>query len=758
MAKYLVIVESPAKCKTIEKFLGKDYVLTASYGHVRDLPNKKLGVDIKDNFKPAYTNLKEKSKTIKEISTLAKKSDIIYLATDPDREGEAIAWHIINAAKLPKTKIKRIVFNEITEKALKGALLNSRQVNEQLVNAQQARRVLDRLIGYKLSPVLSTKIQRGLSAGRVQSVAVKIVCDREREILAFVPQEYWTIEASLNKDADVIKANLFAKDTPQNKLTIENETQATDIENDLLASDFSVDDIATKRIQRKPAPPFITSTLQQEASRKLNWSSKKTMLIAQKLYEGVMIDGEQISLITYMRTDSTRLSDDAIKMGSNFIEKNYSDKYLAKRQNPKTKKQNVQDAHEAVRPAYIDYPPKKIEAQLENDYYKLYKLIWDRYLASLMNPAEIDRTTVTIKASKNNYLLKTIGNVVVFDGFTVIYSEGKDDETDDHDNVKKLPPFKKGDSLTKKEILKEQKFTTPPPRFTEASLVKELEEQGIGRPSTYAPTMSVVQDRGYIKKEGKKLQPTDLGMVVNEQLEAYFDNIIDIKFTASMENQLDDIQDGKHDWQDIVKSYYMPLDDKIKNAYDKMEKVDFGQRVLGIDPESGNEVIAKIGRFGPMIQIGRGNNEKDEKPKFAGLLKGQEIETITLEEALELFTFPKHIGAYEGEDVTVNLGKYGPYVKVAKTFVSIPAELSISSVTIDDAIKLIEEKKEKDANKTIHDFSENDPPIYVLNGPYGAYIKIGKRNFRIPKDVEPKSLTIEKCIEISKNQPKRKKK
>ena len=482
------------------------------------------------------------------------------------------------------------------------------------------------------------------------------------------------------------------------------------------------------------------------------------MLIAQKLYEGVMIDGEQISLITYMRTDSTRLSDDAIKMGSNFIEKNYSDKYLAKRQNPKTKKQNVQDAHEAVRPAYIDYPPKKIEAQLENDYYKLYKLIWDRYLASLMKPAEIDRTTVTIKASKNNYLLKTIGNVVVFDGFTVIYSEGKDDETDDHDNVKKLPPFKKGDSLTKKEILKEQKFTTPPPRFTEASLVKELEEQGIGRPSTYAPTMSVVQDRGYIKKEGKKLQPTDLGMVVNEQLEAYFDNIIDIKFTASMENQLDDIQDGKHDWQDIVKSYYMPLDDKIKNAYDKMEKVDFGQRVLGIDPESGNEVIAKIGRFGPMIQIGRGNNEKDEKPKFAGLLKGQEIETITLEEALELFTFPKHIGAYEGEDVTVNLGKYGPYVKVAKTFVSIPAELSISSVTIDDAIKLIEEKKEKDANKTIHDFSENDPPIYVLNGPYGAYIKIGKRNFRIPKDVEPKSLTIEKCIEISKNQPKRKKK
>lgn len=758
MAKYLVIVESPAKCKTIEKFLGTDFKLTASYGHVRDLPSKKLGVDIKNNFEPSYANLKDKSKTIKEIADLAKKSDIVYLATDPDREGEAIAWHIIHAAKLPKNKIQRIVFNEITEKALKNALDSCRTVNEKLVDAQQARRILDRLIGYKLSPVLSTKIQRGLSAGRVQSVAVKIICDKERQILAFIPEEYWVIEASLLKNKEDIQTTLFAQKTTDNKLSIHKESDAQAVENDLSQSQFKVQDITTKRIQRKPAPPFITSTLQQEASRKLNWSAKKTMLIAQKLYEGIQLNGEQTSLITYMRTDSTRLSDDAIQMGTDFIKKNYSNEYLSKQHATKTKKKAIQDAHEAIRPAYITYPPAEIESYLERDHFKLYKLIWDRFLASLMSPAQIDRTTVIVEASVNNYLLKTTGNVVVFDGFTAIYSEGKDTDESDESKLKKLPVLTKGETLAKKDIIKEQKFTTPPARFTEASLVKELEEQGIGRPSTYAPTLSVIQDRGYISKDGKRLLPTELGMVVNEQLEQYFNHIIDIKFTASMENQLDDIQDGKHQWQDIVKSYYMPLDEKIKNAYENMEKVNFGERTLGIDPKTGNEVFAKIGRFGPMIQIGRGKNEKDEKPKFAGLLKTQDIDTITLEEALNLFSFPKEIGTYENESLTVNLGKYGPYLKYASTFVSIPQDMDLNTISIDDATKLILEKKEKDANKTIHDFSDQSPPIYVLNGPYGAYIKIGKKNFKIPKDVDPKELTVEKCIDISKNQPKSKKK
>ena len=756
MTKYLIIVESPAKCKTIEKFLGKDYKLAASYGHVRDLPSKKLGVDIKNNFEPTYSNMKDKSKTIKDISSLSKKSDIIYLATDPDREGEAIAWHIIHAAKLPQSKLKRIVFNEITEKALKSALDHCRDVDVNLVNAQQARRVLDRLIGYKLSPVLSTKIQRGLSAGRVQSVAVKILCDREREIIAFIPEEYWTIELDLLKDTAPITVKLFAKGDPRSKLTVSNETQATTITDALKQANCTVHDVNTKRLQRHPAPPFITSTLQQEASRKLNWTAKRTMIVAQRLYEGVDIKGEQVSLITYMRTDSTRLSDDAIAMGTHYIQSHYSEKYLAKKKPSTKKKQNIQDAHEAVRPVYITHPPDSIKDDVDPEYYKLYKLIWDRYLASLMTAAEIDRTTATIVATHDDsYFFRTTGNVIVFDGFTKIYSEGKDDSDDDTAS-KKLPPLIKGDSLEKKDIRKEQKFTTPPARYTEASLVKELEEKGIGRPSTYAPTMSVIQDRGYVEKEGKRLAPTKLGMVVNEQLEHYFENIIDISFTATMETQLDDIQDGKHEWQDVVGNYFEPLEGKIKHAYDHMEKINFGERMLGIDPDSGKEVYARIGRFGPMIQIGKPKTDDDEKPKFAGLLKEQSLDTITLEEALALFQYPKHIGDFEGAEVMIHLGKYGPYLKTKKEFVSIPTDHDPAQLTIEQAIPLIEEKREKDANKTIQEFNEHDPPIQILNGPYGPYIKMNKRNFRCPKDVDPKTLSLESCLDIIKNQPKTK--
>ncbi|RAP32172.1 DNA topoisomerase I, partial [Candidatus Marinamargulisbacteria bacterium SCGC AG-414-C22] len=460
-------------------------------------------------------------------------------------------------------------------------------------------------------------------------------------------------------------------------------------------------------------------------------------------------------------TDSTRISDDAKAAAKQYITDTYSEKYLAQSAKKSSSKKNIQDAHEAVRPVYISHKPQRIENDLTSEQFKLYKLIWDRFIASQMANADIDRTQITTQAthSDKTYFLKTIGNVTVFDGFTRIYLEGKDDADDSNNEQKILPAVLKNDDLTKKDIEKEQKFTQPPPRFTEASLVKELEEQGIGRPSTYAPTMSVIQDRGYVGKEGKKLHPTDLGKVVNEQLENYFENIIDVKFTADMETRLDHIQDGKDDWKAIVETFYSPLESKIKHAYDHMEKVNFGERSLGIDPESGKEVLARIGRFGPMIQIGRAEDLKeDEKPKFAGLLKDQELETITLEEALDLFQFPKTVGSYEDADVTVNLGKYGPYVKINKEFVSIPAEFSPASVSLDDAIKLIQEKREKDKNKTIHLFDQHDPPISVLNGPYGPYISMKKRNYRIPKDTDPKTLTVESCLDIIKNQPKRGKK
>ena len=748
--KYLVIVESPAKCKTISKFLGKDYELTASYGHVRDLPSKSLGVNVEKDFSPSYQNLKDKSKVIKAITDSAKKSDIVYIATDPDREGEAIAWHIVHAAKLAKDKTRRIVFNEITEKAIKSAIDDYRDIDIDLVNAQQARRVLDRLIGYKLSPVLSRKIQKGLSAGRVQSVAVKIIVEREKEILAFIPQEYWTIESELSpKDnKSLFKSRLVAKNSLKEKLEINNEADATTVKQHLEQADYVVDDVIKSRIKRNPVPAFITSTLQQEASRKLNWSAKRTMIVAQKLYEGQSINGESTGLITYMRTDSTRISDDAKAAAKAYITKKYGDNYLGIPKKEKKKNQKVQDAHEAIRPTNFAFDPESIKAQLDNDHYKLYSLIWKRFFASQMAQAEYDRTQVVIKASATEqvYFLRTSGSILVFDGFTRIYTEGLDDKKEDENKEALLPELTKGQALDLSKVEAEQKFTQPPPRFSEATLVKELEQLGIGRPSTYAPTISTIQDRGYIEKVEKKLHPTELGTVVTEQLESYFTSILDLTFTADMERKLDDIQDGDHNWQELVKSYYDPLRVMIKSANENMEKLSISERHLGTHPENGKDIFAKIGRFGPMIQMGKADDE--DKPVFASINDDQDVKTITLEEALALFKFPLTIGQFEDEDVIINRGKYGPYVKHKNAFTSIPKDRDLHSISLDEAIELIHEKRKQDAAKNIHVFDDKDGEIKVLNGKYGPYINFKKKNFKIPKDVDPKQLTREDCKAI----------
>ncbi|MBI59902.1 DNA topoisomerase I [bacterium] len=755
MKKYLVIVESPAKCKTINKFLGKDYQLMASFGHVRDLPVKSMGIDLEKGFEPSYVTMKDKSKVLKEIKQAAKTSEIVYLATDPDREGEAIAWHIAEATKLPEDKIKRIVFNEITESAIKEAINSSRNININLVYAQQARRVLDRLIGYTLSPLLSKKIQRGLSAGRVQSVAVKIICKREKEIQDFIPKEYWVIEGDFKTSKNAIfTAKLVAKGSIKDKFEVSNEKDALNVQNHLQKANYTIDDIIKKRIKRNPPVPFITSTLQQEASRKLNWTAKKTMMMAQKLYEGVDINGESVGLITYMRTDSTRLSDSSKLAARDYIKDTFSDKYIGGPVKVSKKKGNVQDAHEAIRPVSTEFPPQKIQSALTTDHYKLYKLIWDRFIASQMKAAEYDRTQIIICTDDSeSYFLRATGSVLFFDGFTRVYSEGSEsDDTKDDNKESSLPLVTKEEKLNLEKVNSEQKFTQPPPRYSEASLVKELEELGIGRPSTYAPTLSTIQDRGYVTKEQKKLLPSELGMTTNDHLESFFNTILDLKFTANMETQLDDIQDGKHQWNDVVSKYYKPLDDMMGVANKEMQKVSLGERNLGKDPKSGKDVLVKIGRYGPMVQLGLA--EDDEKPTFASISDDYDIKTISLAQALSLLAYPKAIGNFEDKEILVNRGKYGPYVKYDSSFISIPDTLSIETISLDEAIQLIHDKRKEDSKRVIRVFKDQKYPIEVLNGRYGPYIKCNSKNYKIPKNHDAEKLTLEDCLEIIKKKKK----
>ncbi|MAU17512.1 MAG: DNA topoisomerase I [Muricauda sp.] len=728
MPKNLVIVESPAKAKTIERFLGKDFQVESSFGHIADLPSKELGVDVENDFKPKYTVDKEKKALVKKLRDLAKKADTIWLASDEDREGEAISWHLAEELKLDKSKTKRIVFNSITKSAIQKAIENPRDINYNLVNAQQARRVLDRLVGYELSPVLWKKIKPGLSAGRVQSVAVRLIVEREREIESFTPEASFRIKAEFKTDG----GNSFA--AKLNK-TFPTKEAAEKFLKENIGADFSVSDLAKKPAKKSPAAPFTTSTLQQEASRKLHFSVSRTMQVAQRLYEA--------GLITYMRTDSVNLSNEALSAAKDAIVENYGEKYSQTRKFT-GKSKGAQEAHEAIRPTDM----KLQSPQLERDQAKLYELIWKRTLASQMSDAQLERTNVKIKASTHNEEFTASGEVVKFDGFLKVYLEGTDDDEDGGEEQEgMLPAMNVGERLQNVFIAATERFTRPPYRYSEASLVKKLEELGIGRPSTYAPTISTILNRGYVEKgtvegterkyvqlvleDGKisdsqltemvgsekgKIVPTDIGMIVNDFLVTHFTKILDYNFTAQVEEDFDEIASGDEDWQEMMKNFYKDFHPNVLEVEENAERAS-GERVLGTDPKSGRQVSVRLGRFGPMVQIGTVDDE--EKPEFASLLPDQSIGTITFEEAMTLFELPRKLGVYEGEEVEANVGRYGPYVRYGKKFISLAKGESAFDVDMDRAIELIKEKEKADA--PIGTYEGKD--VTKGKGRFGPFIK-----------------------------------
>ena len=745
--KNLVIVESPAKAKTISKFLGSDYVVMASMGHVRDLPKSTLGFDPEDNFKPNYQVSNDKKKVITELKKQISKDTTIYLAADEDREGEAIAWHLIPALKIEKNPIKRIVFHEITKDAILKALQNPRDVDQNLVDAQQARRILDRAVGYELSPLLWKKVRYGLSAGRVQSVAVKIIVDRENEIRAFVPEEYWKIKADfINPE---LSSELAKKDGKNIK--VKNEKEARDIETSLNAGNFKLVDIEEKDSLRNPAPPFTTSTLQQEASRKIGLSVAQTMMIAQQLYEGNVanIPNHTGGLITYMRTDSLNLSTVATTAAKNVIEEEYGKDYsLSKPRAFKSTAKGAQEAHEAIRPVDMSLKPSDVKAYLDPSQYRLYSLIWKRTIATQMATAKIANTTYKIEAGKNKeFEFQTKGQRIIFAGFMKAYTEGSDNPEAALDSAEKiLPNIKVGTVLELENLNSEQLFTKPPSRYTEASLVKKLESEGIGRPSTYAPTISTIQAREYVvKTEDKKLAPTPTGEIVNSFLTDHFSNIIDLGFTAKIEEQFDEIAEGKKVWVDVMKNFYTGFKDTIKDKEENISKSDYLQlRELGIDPKSGKPVSARVGRFGPFIQIGTKDDE--EKPKFVAIPEKLNMDTITLDEALFLFTLPRVVGVDDsGNEIKANIGRFGPYLQVKTKYYSLKTD---DPYTVDEqrAKEIIEEIDEAKSKALIKDFEKEK--IQILNGQYGAYIKQGRKNFKIPKTKVAENLTLEECLEI----------
>ena len=745
--KNLVIVESPAKAKTISKFLGPDYVVMASMGHVRDLPKSTLGFDPDDNFKPNYQVSADKKKVIADLKKQISKDTTIYLAADEDREGEAIAWHLIPALKIEKNPIKRIVFHEITKDAILKALQNPRDVDQNLVDAQQARRILDRAVGYELSPLLWKKVRYGLSAGRVQSVAVKIIVDRENEIRAFVPEEYWKIKA------DFINPELSSELAKKNgkNIKVKNEKEARDIENSLNSGSYKLVDIEEKESTRNPAPPFTTSTLQQEASRKIGLSVAQTMMIAQQLYEGNVanIPNHTGGLITYMRTDSLNLSTVATTAAKKVIEDEYGKDYsLAKPRAFKSTAKGAQEAHEAIRPVDMSLKPSDVKAYLDPSQYRLYSLIWKRTIATQMATAKIANTTYKIEAGKNKeFEFQTKGQRIIFAGFMKAYTEGSDNPEAALDSAEKiLPNIKIGTVLEIENLSSEQNFTKPPSRYTEASLVKKLESEGIGRPSTYAPTISTIQAREYVvKTEDKKLAPTPTGEIVNSFLTDHFSNIIDLGFTARIEEQFDDIAEGKKAWVDVMKSFYGDFKETIKDKEENISKSDYSQvRELGIDPKSGKPVSARVGRFGPFVQIGTKDDE--EKPKFVAIPEKLNMDTITLEEALFLFNLPRVVGVDDsGNEIKANIGRFGPYLQVKTKYYSLKTD---DPYTVDEqrAKEIIKEIDEAKSKALIKEFEKEK--IQVLDGQYGPYIKQGRKNFKIPKTKEASNLTLEECLEI----------
>ncbi len=751
--KNLVIVESPAKAKTISKFLGNDYVVMASMGHVRDLPKSSLGFDPADNFAPKYMITADKKKVIADLKKHITKDTTIYLAADEDREGEAIAWHLIPALKIEKNPIKRIVFHEITKDAILKALENPRDVDQNLVDAQQARRILDRAVGYELSPLLWKKVRYGLSAGRVQSVAVRIIVDRENEIRAFIPEEYWKIKADfINPELKAELAKRFGKTAK-----IDNETQAKEIESSLNKGSYKLVDIEEKESTRNPAPPFTTSTLQQEASRKIGLSVKQTMIVAQQLYEGNVgnIPNHTGGLITYMRTDSLNLSTVATSAAKKVIEEEYGSEYsLAKPRAYKSTSKGAQEAHEAIRPVNLALKPSMIKPYVDNMQYKLYSLIWKRTLATQMAQAKIANTTYKIEAGFDKECeFQVKGQRIIFAGFMKAYTEGSDNPEAALDSTEKiLPNIEVGTTLTLERLESEQNFTKPPARYTEASLVKKLESEGIGRPSTYAPTISTIQAREYVEiNEDKKLVPTQTGEIVNSFLVDHFSGIVDLGFTAKIEEEFDEIALGKIAWEQVMRDFYGDFKKTIDEKEQSVSKEDYLQvREIGIDPKSGKPVSARVGRFGPFIQIGTKDDE--EKPKFVAIPDNLNMDTITLDEALYLFTLPRVVGTTkDGEDIKANIGRFGPYLQVKTKFYSLKED-SPYTISVDRAIEIIEQTDEAKEKSTIKTFDKEK--IQILIGQYGPYIKQGRKNYKIPKGIEANDLTLEACLEIIEKESK----
>ncbi len=766
MIENLVIVESPAKAKTIEKFLGKAYTVKSSFGHIRDLAKKNLGIDIEKGFTPKYVIPADKKKLVKELKDLAKKSEMVWLATDEDREGEAIAWHLFEELGLEKDKTRRIVFHEITKDAIVNALENSRHIDTDLVNAQQARRILDRLVGFELSPLLWKKVKPSLSAGRVQSVAVKLIVEKEREVQAFEAKKYFRVTGTFNathaNGTSALKAELSKR--------FNSSEEAEKFLSICKESDFSVEKVEKKPLKKSPAPPFTTSTLQQEASRKLGFSVNQTMSVAQRLYES--------GKITYMRTDSVNLSKLAIGSAAAKIRESYGEEYLKSR-NFSTKSKGAQEAHEAIRPTYLDQATVE-GARAEQ---KLYELIWKRTIASQMSEAKLEKTTISINISGAEERFVAVGEVLKFDGFLKVYMESTDDEQEEEAKGL-LPPLKVNDALKRDRIEAQEKSTQQPARYTEASLVKKMEELGIGRPSTYAPTISTVQQREYVIKEDRpgsqremqqivlkgekisskmvsenfgfekgKLFPTDIGMVVNDFLEDNFQNIMDFNFTASVEKEFDEIAEGALNWPSMIDRFYKPFHEKVDTTTETGERSK-GEKLLGTDPKSGKPISVKIGRFGPIAQIGEASDE--EKPQFASLLKGQSLETITIEEALDLFRLPRTLGTFEDEDLVIGVGRFGPYVRHKGKFFSLAKTDDPYTILDERAIEIIREKRTQEENRNIKQFDE-EPGLLVLNGRYGPYISFNKKNFRIPKGTDPKELSLEACREIIAKADKKKK-
>lgn len=761
MSKNLVIVESPAKAKTIEKFLGADFTVKSCNGHVRDLDPKNLSIDIENNFEPEYQVLKEKQSLIKELTLLSKKAETVWLATDEDREGEAISWHLAQLLKLNIEKTKRIVFHEITKNAILNAIAQPRVLDQNLVNAQQARRVLDRLVGFKLSPILWKKVKPALSAGRVQSVAVRLIVEREREIMNFEPQSFYRVIGEFSSEKDkkiIIKAELNKK--------FSSFDESNDFLKDCSISSFNVESIEQKSTKRTPAPPFTTSTLQQEASRKLGYSVSQTMRYAQVLYEA--------GHITYMRTDSVKLSDFALQAAKEQVVNNFGKNY-AQTRNFATKTKSAQEAHEAIRPT--EFSVSELDGNSQES--RLYELIWKRAVASQMADAQIEKTNVKINISKNPNKFIASGEIIKFDGFLKLYIESSDDEnTENGKSI--LPPISDQEKLNLEVINATERFTRPSARYTEAALVKKLEELGIGRPSTYAPTISTIQKREYVVKDNKegtsraykvltlnngkitdqvqnevfgaeksKLFPCSIGMIVNDFLVEHFDQVINYNFTATVEDKFDDIAIGKEEWRKMISTFYHKEFEPILSKTLETAQRATGERVVGVDPSTGFKVLAKIGRYGPFVQLG--DKEETEKPKFAKLKQGQLLETISMEEALNLFQMPRNLGEFEGHDVKVNIGRFGPYIDLNRTFVSIPKAEDPYDIELDRAIELIKEKREKDLKKTINIFDHKGNEIKVLIGRWGPYISYAKKSFKIPKGTDANSITLENALEIIEN-------